>query len=86
MTDTYLASGSISTEPETWGWGTGSGGSATTGGCDYQYLLTPGSSFGTVGGASDNVSNDRAGVSYLGSSGGGAREFYDGRLVFVFDL
>lgn len=87
LTSPNLASGSISTEPETWGWGTGSGGSATTGGCDYQYLPSSGSSpFGVVGSFSGDVSNGRAGVSYLGSGSGGVLDRIGGRLVFVFDL
>lgn len=86
LTDTNLASGSISTEPETWGWGTGSGGSATTGGCDYQELPDRYSPFGLVGGGSTLVSDGRVGISYLNSSGGGVGTNNGGRLVFVFDL
>ena len=81
-----LASGSISTEPETWGWGKGSGGSATTGGCDYQYLPNSGNPFGLVGGGSNDVSDGSVGVSCLSIGYGGAYDFYAGRLVFVFDL
>lgn len=86
LTSPGLASGSISTEPETWGWGTGSGGSRTTGGCDRQDLPNSGSPFGLVGGASDNVSNSNAGVSYLSITDGTAYSSFGGRLVFVFDL
>lgn len=87
LTTTNLASGSISTEPETWGWGTSSGGSETTGGCDHQNLPSSGSSpFGVVGGYSAYVSFGAAGVSYLDSGSGGAYGYYGGRLVFVFDL
>lgn len=86
LTSPGLASGSISTEPETWGWGTGSGGSRTTGGCDRQDLPNSGSPFGLVGGASDNVSNSNAGVSYMSITDGSAYSSFGGRLVFVFDL
>lgn len=86
LTDTDLASGSISTEPETWGWGTGSGGSATTGGCDYQNFFASGYTFGLVGGESRKVSNGYAGVSFLGGSYGDYDYSINGRLVFVFDL
>ena len=81
-----LASGSISTEPETWGWGANSGGSKTTGGCDYQHLPSSSYPFGIVGGASGNVSNGAAGVSCLGDADGGSNGAAGGRLVFVFDL
>ena len=84
---TYMACGSISTEPETWGWGTGGSGSATTGGCDYQYLpSSSGNPFGIVGGNSVYVSNGYAGVSCLTESDGSADAYNGGRLVFVFDL
>ena len=86
LTSTGLASGSISTEPETWGWGTGSGGSATTGGCDYQSLPVSDSSFGLVSGDTDYVSRGNAGVSCLGFGHGRAYGSVGGRLVFVFDL
>lgn len=86
LTDTDLASGSISTEPETWGWGTGSGGSTTTGGCDLQYLPYTNAPFGVVGGRSSSVSGGGAGVSYLSYSSGIENGGYGGRLVFVFDL
>ena len=86
LTTTNLASGSISTEPETWGWGTGSGGSKTTGGCDYQSLPHSSPSSGLVGGPSNYVSNGNVGVSYLASGGGGPSGDLGGRLVFVFDL
>ena len=86
LTTTNLASGSISTEPETWGWGTGKGGSATTGGCDYQYLPNSGYSDCVVGGPSEYASNGKAGVSYLDDDSGYAVHHYSGRLVFVFDL
>lgn len=82
-----LASGSISTEPETWGWGTSDGGSATTGGCDYQFL--PSSSddpFGLVGGFSTTVTNGVAGVSCMNTGSLNGDTNYGGRLVFVFDL
>lgn len=86
LINTDLASGSISTEPETWGWGTGSGGSATTGGCDGQFLPdyyegpTP-----LVGGESYVVELDGyAGISYLNGYYPGPET--GGRLVFVFDL
>ena len=87
LTSTSLASGTISTEPETWGWGTGKGGSATTGGCDSQYLPKSGTPDGSVGGRSDKVSNGDAGISYLSNEyGGWADSDKSGRLVFVFDL
>ena len=86
LTTPDLASGSISTKPETWGWGTGSGGSATTGGCDYQYLTNSGSPFGIVGGGSSYVPEGYVGVSYLNSVRGRAESGVGGRLVFVFDL
>lgn len=86
LTTTNLASGTISTEPETWGWGTGSGGSATTGGCDFQDLSDNYSPFGIVGGNSVVVSSGSAGVSCLDGDGGGTRGSHGGRLVFVFDL
>ena len=86
LINTDLASGSISTEPETWGWGTGSGGSATTGGCDGQFLPdydegpTP-----LVGGESYTVELDSyAGISYLNGYYPGPET--SGRLVFVFDI
>ena len=86
LTDTNLASGSISTEPETWGWGTGKGGSKTTGGCDFQSLPISGTPFGIVGGHSGFVSVGLAGVSCLNDGDGDANGSYGGRLVFVFDL
>ena len=86
LTSPRLASGSISTEPETWGWGTGGGGSETTGGCDYQNLPNSGSPFGVVGGPSGYVSISGAGVSCLGWAEGIAFDGEGGRLVFVFDL
>lgn len=85
LTSPGLASGSISTEPETWGWGTGSGGSATTGGCDFQDLPFSGRPFCIVGG-SGNVSDGNAGVSSLGPDDGAAYRTRGGRLVFVFDI
>ena len=81
-----LASGSISTEPETWGWGTNSGGSKTTGGCDSQYLANSYNPFGVVGGSSGAVSGGAAGVSHSGYDSGEAFKNLGGRLVFVFDL
>ena len=86
LTSTGIASGSISTEPETWGWGTGSGGSKTTGGCDYQYLPSSGYPFGVVGGGSSYVSDGDAGVSFLNNMSGNASGNTGGRLVFVFNL
>lgn len=86
LTTTNLASGSISTEPETWGWGTGSGGSKTTGGCDYQNLPPSSYPFGIVGGPSTDVSRGNVGVSCLRYNGNGTRDDGGGRLVFVFDL
>lgn len=87
LTTTYQASGTISTEPETWGWGTGgSGGSKTTGGCDYQYMPDSSYPFGMVGGYSNHVANGYAGVSFLSSISGDAYGYSGGRLVFVFDL
>ena len=82
-----LASSSISTEPETWGWGTSGGGSATTGGCDYQFLPNSEYSFGAVSGDSSNVTSGYAGVSLLEFDDGDAVGVaHGGRLVFVFDL
>lgn len=81
-----LASNAISTEPETWGWGISNGGSATTGGCDFQNLPFSSYPFGVVGGPSSNVSNGYAGVSCLNGGDGDAGGAYGGRLVFVFDL
>jgi len=78
--------GSISTQPMTWGWGTGSGGSATTGGCDIYYLPNFSFPFANVGGVSGYVSDGSAGVSYLGRKGGDAGSSSGGRSVFVFDL
>ena len=86
LTDTSLASGSISTEPETWGWGTSGGGSKTTGGCDYQYLPRSSDPFGIVGGYSAFVSYGFTGVSYLNYGSGFFNSERGGRLVFVFDL
>ncbi len=86
LTTTYLASGSISTEPETWGWGTSDGGSKTTGGCDYQVLPVSSQQFGIVSGDSTYVSNGAAGVSCLFADGGNANGSRGGRLVFVFDI
>ena len=86
LTTTYLASGIISTEPETWGWGTGSGGSKTTGGCDYQYLLNSSYPIGIVGGNALNVSIGYAGVSCLYGDDGSKIGYSGGRLVFVFDI
>lgn len=86
LTSPNLASGSISTEPETWGWGTGSGGSATTGGCDYQHLPNSSRPFSAVGGYSDDVSYGYAGVSIWNGGGGDAYGSTGGRLVFVFDI
>ena len=86
LNTTFLASGSISTEPETWGWGTRSGGSKTTGGCDLQNLPDSSRSFGVVGGSSGHVSGGNAGVSFLVKVDGLANAEFGGRLVFVFDL
>ena len=85
LTGIGLASGSISTEPETWGWGTGDGGSETTGGCDLQHLLRSDYPFGVVGGNSGYVGFGYVGVSYL-DFGKYADDNRGGRLVFVFDL
>ncbi len=86
LTSPGLSFGNISTQPMTWGWGTGSGGSATTGGCDYQYLPSSGNPFAIVGGASGYVSNGLAGVSYVNNTNGSASGNGGGRSVFVFDL
>ena len=86
LTSPGLASGVISTQPETWGWGTGSGGSGTTGGCDYQILPISSNPCGLVGGSSDNVSRGNAGVSFLHYVSGLATSLCGGRPVFVFDL
>lgn len=86
LTSPGLASGSISTEPETWGWGAGSGGSKTTGGCDYQALPTSSWPFGVVSGRSGDVSNGYTGVSFLNIDDGSSYGSHGGRLVFVFDL
>lgn len=81
-----FSSGAISTEPETWGWGTSSGGSATTGGCDYQGFLSSSNVYAYTGAASDNVSTGYAGLSYLGSNSGNASAYGEARLAFVFDM
>ena len=86
LTSPGLASGSISTEPETWGWGTGSGGSKTTGGCDNQQLPFSNAPFGMVGGDSGNASDGYAGVSCVHESVGRTAGSYGGRLVFVLDI
>lgn len=86
LTDTGLGSGSISTEPETWGWGTSRGGSATTGGCDSQLLPYSDYLFGLVSGYSGDVSGGYPGVSCLYADSGDVFSHYGGRLVFVFDL
>jgi hypothetical protein len=86
LTSPGLASGAISTQPETWGWGTSSGGSAATGGCDYQALPESVYRCGLVSGNSGNVSNGNAGVSYLRRYTGSADAIFGGRPVFVFDL
>ena len=87
LTSPSIASGTISTEPETWGWGTGVGGSATTGGCDAQYLPKSAYSFGIVGGYSSDVSDGLVGVSCLGYNDGSDNATnIGGRLVFVFDI
>ena len=86
LTNTFLASGSISTEPETWGWGTGSRGSRTTGGCDFQYLPESFYPFGVVSHRSNDVSIGDAGVSCLNDDDGDAYGTRGGRLVFVFDI
>ena len=86
LTGIGIASGSISTEPETWGWGTGKGGSKTTGGCDSQSLPYSSFSFGVVSGYSVLVPSGSAGVSFLADSRGSAYDDYGGRLVFVFDI
>ncbi len=86
LTSPGTSFGSISTQPMTWGWGTGSGGSATTGGCDYQYLPYSSYPFAVVGGHSGNVSNGNAGVSRVSYTSGGAYGYCGGRSVFVFDL
>ena len=83
---TSLASGSISTEPETWGWGTGKGGSATTGGCDFQELPNSYNPFNDVCGVSGNVPDGHVGVSLMSRSTGDTSDRVGGRLVFVFDL
>ena len=86
LTTTDLASGSISTEPETWGWGKSSGGSKTTGGCDRQKLPDSTYPFGIVCSYSGIVNSGWAGVSSLSSDYSDTRGNYGGRLVFVFDL
>lgn len=86
LTSPGLSSGSISTKPETWGWGTGSGGSKNTGGCDMQSLPDGGVPFGIVGGYSAYVPDSNAGVSCLVYDDGDTRADIGGRLVFVFDL
>ena len=86
LTSPGLASGSISTNQEAWGWGAGSGGSETTGGCDYQALPTSSWAFGVVGGRSGDVSNGYTGISLLNVDDGSSYGSHGGRLVFVFDL
>lgn len=81
-----LASGAISSAPETWGWGASAGGSKSTGGCDYQALPFAPRPYGAVGGSSDGVINGNAGISALNFFSGNAAEGYGGRPVFVFDL
>ena len=81
-----LASGVISTEPETWGWGTAGGGSATTGGCDYQYMASANRPYMLVGGKSSDVNGGVAGISCIYDGTGGASGDSGGRLTFVFDL
>ncbi len=71
-----------------WGISNGTSGSSTTYQCDYRGSSTSGPYLGCVGGSSADVSNGRAGPSFLvaydslssSSSGCGAR------LAFVFDL
>lgn len=86
LTSPGTSFGSISTQPMTWGWGTGSGGSATTGGCDYMSLPNSSYPFAIVGGGSVYVSYGVAGVSYLRAAAGSADSDVGGRSVFVFDL
>lgn len=86
LTSPGKAGGAISTQPETWGWGNASGGSATTGGCDLQYLPGSSSPYSIVGGNSGSVSIGNAGVSYLNGNSGNAYSGGGGRPVFVFDL
>ena len=81
-----IASGVISTEPETWGWGTAGGGSATTGGCDYQYMASANRPYMLVGGKSSDVSGGVAGISCIYDGTGGASGDSEGRLTFIFDL
>jgi hypothetical protein len=86
LTSPGCASGAISTQPETWGWGTSSGGSTTKGGCDGQWVPNSSRPYGVVGGSSGIVSNGYVGVSYLLFDSGGANSYSGGRPVFVFDL
>ena len=81
-----LASGTISTEPETWGWGTAGGGSAATGGCDSQSVPSSSYPYVAVGGVSDDVYNGEVGISYLYSTTDSGSSGKGGRPVFVFDL
>ena len=81
-----LSFGSISTQPMTWGWGTGSGGSATTGGCDYQNLPYSSWPFAMVGGSLDSISYGNTGVSSVNYTYGYSIVDGGGRSVFVFDL
>ena len=80
--------GEIETSDIAWGMGHATGGSSTTGLCDYQDLA-----FGSqyplvyVGGYSARVSNGNAGPSYVGCSGLSRSNSDSGaRLAFAFDL
>lgn len=80
--------GEIETSDIAWGMGHATGGSSTTGLCDYQDLA-----FGTqyplvyVGGGSGNVSGGYAGPSYVGCRAlSGSDSNYGARLAFAFDL
>ena len=81
-----LASGVISTEPETWGWGTAGGGSNTKGGCDYQNLPSSSYPCGSVGGIANYVYSGNVGISYLCGATDDGGSGISGRLTFVFDL
>lgn len=80
--------GEIETSDIAWGMGHATGGSSTTGLCDYQDLAF-GSSYPLVyvGGASDNVSNGRAGPGYvLCNSLSNSDANIGARLAFAFDV
>ena len=78
--------GSIKQSDVGWSMAAGSGGSSSTGTCDYFYPLSSSLPFAYVGDRSGGVSGGLAGPGYCNAALGGGDALSGSRLAFVFDL